>query len=450
MSNSLVQKIKKLGPVEAHRSYKKVITLPACPVDFETLSTWYTPGVADPCREIMKNPDEVWALTARENRIAIVSDGTRILGLRSEGVCGAEPSLPVMEGKALLFRALGAVDAVPLTIGWRDKIPTGEEIINIVKMVQANFAGVNLEDIEAKDDKCFKVLDGLRDDEGMNIPVWHDDQQGTATVALAAVINALKLSKKKKEDIQIACIGSGAAMLAIIRLLVAWGVSHKQIRLVDSKGIVDESRDDIDDNTEKGKLKSKVQQLEVMGDEKSKKAAIKVADVLVAASASKPGGIIDPELVKTMVKDPIVITMANPYPELDPKKAKENGAFIVGTGRSDFPNQVNNSLAFPGIFRGILDCRASTITDSVAVAAAEAIAARAREISEFGSEFILPKMDDVKMVVDTAVAAGFQATEEKLARKPLKKEAESDYRREVEKRLSDVRDMIDAILNIVE
>ncbi len=451
--SSLVSKIVNMGPTKAHKLYRKVITLPACPVDLETFKIWYTPGVAEPCREIMKDPKEVWNQTGRGNRVAIVSDGTRILGLRSEGVCGAEASLPVMEGKALLFRALGAVDGVPLVFGWKGKskddlhIPSDEKIISMVKWSQANFGGINLEDIEAKDDKCFKILDGLRDDPELNIPVWHDDQQGTATAVIAALINAVKLSGKDKKSLQFVCVGSGAAMLAIIRLLNSWGISHNQIRLLDSKGSVDEKRDDIPDGSSKGKLKSVVQQLNVLGDKESKEKAIKDADILVAASASVEGGIIDPELIKTMSSKPIVITMANPYPEIDPNEAKKNGAFIVGTGRSDFSNQVNNSLVFPGIFRGILDTRSSSITDDIAIAAANAIASRAREEKEFGFEAILPKMDDMQMVVDIATAVAMRASKDNLAVNVVNEKNEDEYRKNVKDKLVSVRKMIENVVS---
>lgn len=455
MAHSLVQKFLKMSPSDAHAVYRKVITLPACPVEFDTIKTWYTPGVADPCRDIMKDSNNVWELTGRENRIAVVSDGTRILGLRPEGVYGAEASLPVMEGKALLFRALGAVDAVPLVLGWRDPvskdlhIPTVNEMISAVTMVQSNFGGINLEDIEAENDKCFTILDQLRNDPDLHIPVWHDDQQGTATVALAAVINALKLSDKKKENVQIACIGSGAAMLAIIRLLVSWGVGYDQIRLLDSKGSVDAQRDDIDEGSEKGTLKSKVQQLGVRGDSESKAVGLKGADICIAASASVSGGIVDPSLVTTMNDKPIVIALANPYPEIDPEMAKARGAFIVGTGRSDFPNQVNNSLVFPGIFRGVLDSRARTISDTMAIAAAHATADRARVLSGFGTDAILPRMDDVDMVCEIAAATAVQATDEKLAGRPITKNHVENYKNTVKKMIDVVRGMIDSVVEFL-
>jgi malate dehydrogenase (oxaloacetate-decarboxylating) len=455
MAQSSVRSVLEMDPVEAHAMYRKFVTLPACPVEFDTLKTWYTPGVADPCREIMRDQENVWKLTGRSNRIAVVSDGTRILGLRREGVYGAEASLPVMEGKALLFRVLGGIDAIPVVLGWRDAqgdvmhIPSADEIVSAVKMMQSNFAGINLEDIEAEDDKCFKVLDQLRGDSELHVPVWHDDQQGTATVVLAAVINALELADKKRKNVQVVCVGSGAAMLAILRLLVSWGIQYDQIRLLDSKGSVDEHRDDIDGSTQKGDLKSKVQQLGVMGDKESKEVAMKNADMVIMASTSRMGGIIDPELVAIMNDKPVVMALANPYPEIDPVKAKENGAFIVGTGRSDFSNQINNSLVFPGIFRGVLDSRARTITDSMAISAAHAVADRARKISGFGPDKIMPKMDDLEMVCDIAYATARQATKEGLAQIPVNEGDEKIYKDNVRKLVTDVGDMVGSVLKVL-
>jgi len=449
----LTQKIIEMGPAKAHKIFKKASVYPECPIDYSLLATWYTPGIAEPCRMIMKDYNQLYRLTSKGNRLAIVSDGTRPLGLRSEGVWGPHASMPIMEGKAFLFRALGAVEGVPLMLGHCKKdgkivVPTVEEFTNIVKFTQENYGGINLEDIETIDDKCHKILHQLREDVDVKIPVWHDDQQGTATIVIAGLINALKIAGKKKENIKIACVGSGAVMVATIKLMKAWGILPSQIRLADEKGTVDSSRDDIDDNTETGKLKNEVEQMNVIGSKKSKEAIIKGSDVLIAASVSIKGGLINPKLIKLMNKKSIVFAMANPYPEIDPEHAKKEGAFIAATGRSDFPNQVNNACAFPGIFRGVFDVRAETISDKMTLSASEAIAKRAQKINEFGENFILPHMDDITMAVDVAANVSMQAMKENLAGKPIRDE--EDYKKDVRKRIEKVRKVSEILVNLLE
>ncbi|KPL18877.1 MAG: malate dehydrogenase, partial [Anaerolineae bacterium SM23_84] len=350
-----------------HPFYRgKVATAAKCAVrDFQDFAIWYTPGVAAPCRAIAKNPELVYEHTNKANVIAVVSDGTRVLGL---GDIGPEAGLPVMEGKALLFKYLGGVDAVPLCLDTKDP----DEIIRTVKLIQPSFGGINLEDISQP--KCFRVLDTLRADPEMTIPVWHDDQQGTATVLLAGLINALKLVGKSMPEVKITMVGFGAANVATLRLLRASGASMPNLVAVDSKGILHRDRKDIEEKQNLFPDKWRIC-LESNAENRRGDAgeALRGADVCIAFS--KPGpGTIKPEWVRSMAKDAIVFPCANPVPEIWLWEAKEAGARIVGTGRSDFANQLNNSLGFPGIFRGTLDVRARTITDEMCLAAAQELA----------------------------------------------------------------------------
>jgi len=383
------------------------VTLKCRVRSFHDFAIWYTPGVAAPCMEINKDPEKAYEMTNKGNFVAVISDGTRVLGL---GDIGPEAAMPVMEGKALLYKYLGGVDAFPICI--REKDP--DKFIYIVKALQPTFGGVNLEDISHP--KCFHILDTLRAE--CEIPIWHDDQQGTACVTVAGLINALKIVNKKIEEVKVTVIGSGAAGIAIARLLMAAGVNPENMLAVDSKGIL--SKDRADRETLQTKFKEKWD-LCLKTNPKNKQGdmaeAIKGADVLISVSASGPG-VIKPEWIKTMAKDAIVFAEANPIPEIWPWEAKEAGARIVATGRSDFPNQINNSLGFPGIFRGTLDVRAKTITDEMCIAAAYELA-KVAEDKGIHEEYIIPNMDQWEVFPREAVAVGRKAIEQGVARKDI-------------------------------
>ena len=407
-----------------HPFYKgKVeIALKSCVRDFDDFAIWYTPGVAAPCRAIEADPELVYEHTHKGNTVAVVSDGTRVLGL---GDIGPKAGLPVMEGKALLYKYLGGVDAWPIMLDTKD----ADKIIETVLLIQPGFGGVNLEDLSQP--KCFRILDTLR--ERAEIPVWHDDQQGTATVTLAALINALKLVGKKMEEAQIVFVGSGASNVACSRLIFASGVTPALCRVVDSKGILHKNRKDLEERKDEYVDKWKLCQItNEEGREGGIPEALDGADVVIALS--KPGpGTIQPEWVSKMAKDAIVFACANPVPEIWPWEAAEAGAVVVATGRSDFPNQVNNSLGFPGIFRGTLDVRASTITDSMCIAAAMALAEMAEE-KGLSSDYILPTMDEWEVFPREAAAVAVKAVEEGIARIPLTYEEEIKKAEEIIRR----------------
>lgn len=383
-----------------HPFYRgKIETTLKCTVrDFNDFAIWYTPGVAAPCRDIAENPEKVYEYTNKWNTVAVVSDGTRVLGL---GDIGPKAGLPVMEGKALLYKYLGGVDGVPIMLDTKDP----DAIINTVLMLQPGFGGVNLEDISQP--KCFRILDTLR--EKAEIPVWHDDQQGTATVTLAALMNALKIVGKKMSEVSITFIGSGASNVACSRLIFGWGVDPNRCYMVDSRGILGKHRKDIfmrrAEYVDKWRLCQTTNAEERQG---GMAEAMKGVDVVIALSTPGPG-VIDPELVRTMAKDSIIFACANPAPEIWPWEAKEAGAAVIATGRSDFPNQVNNSLGFPGIFRGTLDVRAHTITDEMCFAAAEALANHVGD--QLAPDHILPTMDDWEVFPREAAAVGVKAQE---------------------------------------
>jgi len=392
--------------LNAHRYYGgKIETVPKVPVEkLIYFAVWYTPGVAEPSRAISRNPDLSFELTSRWNIIAVITDGTRVLGL---GNIGPEASYPVMEGKALIFKFLGGVDAVPLPIRAKDP----EDFVETVKKLEPAFGGINLEDIESP--KCFYILERLRKE--MSIPVWHDDQQGTATATLAGLINALKIVGKKISDVTISLIGAGASNIATYRLLVKYGAKPKNIIAVDSKGILHAEREDIDKMAFENPWKYQIA-LESNGEMRKGgiKEAIEGTDIVIAASRPGPG-VIKKEWVAKMNKEAIVFALANPVPEIWPWEAKEAGAKIVATGRSDLPNQINNSLAFPSIFRGALDVRARTITDEMAIAAAEAIARYAEE-KGIHEDYIIPTMEEIHVYIKTAVAVAEKAIEQGIAR----------------------------------
>ncbi len=391
-----------------HPFYRgKIQIAPKCAIrGLDDFAIWYTPGVAAPCRAIQENEELSYEYTNRGNTIAIVSDGTRVLGL---GDIGPAAGMPVMEGKALIFKYLGGVDAVPICLDTKDPY----RIILAVKWLQPSFGGINLEDISQP--KCFRVLDMLRTDPEVKIPVWHDDQQGTAMVILAGVINALKVVGKQMEDASFAVIGTGAANVATIRLLLACGVPFGNIYACDSRGLLHSERDDIAQRKIEFVDKWRIcQKSNAEGRQGGPAEAMRGVDVCIAASKPGPGTIL-PEWIKAMAEDAIVFACANPIPEIWPWEAKEAGARIVGTGRSDFANQINNSLGFPAIFRGVLDVRARTITDEMAIAAAEELARYAEERG-INEENIVPTMDEWEVFPREAAAVGVKAQEQGVAR----------------------------------
>ena len=423
--DELLAKAKKpsADAMKLHPFYRgKIETTLKCTVhSFDDFAIWYTPGVAAPCKAIQADPELAYEYTNKWNTVAVVSDGTRVLGL---GDIGPKAGLPVMEGKALLYKYLGGVDGVPLMLDTKDP----DAIINTVLMLQPGLGGVNLEDISQP--KCFYILDTLR--EKAEIPVWHDDQQGTATVTLAGLINALKVVGKKMEDVSIAFVGSGASNVACSRLIFGWGADPAKCFMVDSKGILGKHRKDLEMRKAEFKDKWKLCNItNAQGREGDIPEAMKDADVVIALS--KPGpGVLLPEWIKTMAKDAILFACANPVPEIWPWEAKEAGAAVVATGRSDFPNQVNNSLGFPGIFRGTLDVRARTITDEMCFAAAQALANHVGE--RLAPDFILPNMDDWEVFPREAAAVAMKAVEQGLARIETTYEAEFENASRIIKR----------------
>lgn len=355
----------------------------------DDLSTAYTPGVAEPCRKIHENTEDVYRYTAKGNLVAVLSDGSAVLGL---GNIGAEAAIPVMEGKAVLFKSFAGVDAFPICVKSQDI----EEIINTAVNIAPVFGGINLEDIQAP--KCFEIEERLK--KILDIPVFHDDQHGTAIVVSAALINALKLTKKNMEEVKIVLNGPGAAGTAIIKMLISLGA--KNIVACDSKGIVVEGRNG-------GLNAHKTELSKITNSQKLKgtlKDAMVGADVFIGVSA--PNSVTE-EMVKSMNSDSIIFAMANPTPEIMPDIAKKAGARVVGTGRSDFPNQINNVLAFPGVFRGALDCRAKQITEEMKKAAAYAIANLVTD-EQLAEDFIIPGPfnNRVAMAVAAAVAEAWE------------------------------------------
>jgi len=402
-----------------HAFYRgKVETALKCPVSsFDDFGVWYTPGVAAPCREIHSDPSKVFEYTNKANAVAVVSDGSRVLGL---GNIGPQAALPVMEGKALLFKHLGGVGAFPVVLDTQDP----DEIIQAVKWIAPGFGGVNLEDIASP--KCFYILDRLREE--LEIPVWHDDQQGTAAVTLAALLNGLKVAGKTLAGSTLALFGVGAAGAATLRVLAKAGLPLGQVRavdLVDGRPTLLDRRMDLERIFPyRGEMLSQTNAERLEGG---------YAEALVGADAllsfTRPGpGTLDPRWLSAMRKDSIALFMANPVPEVWPWEAKEAGVRVVGTGRSDFPNQVNNSIGFPGIFRGTLDVRARTITDEMTIAAAHAIAKTA-ERSGLSEDHIVPTMMETDVFINVAVAVGLEAVRQGIARRVL---TEEELRREAE------------------
>ena len=360
----------------------------------EELSTAYTPGVARPCLEIEKNPELSYVYTRRHNLVAVVTDGTAVLGL---GDIGPEAAMPVMEGKCVLFKAFADVDAFPLCI--RSK--SVDDIVNTVKLLAGSFGGINLEDISAP--RCFEIERRLK--ACCDIPVFHDDQHGTAVVTLAAMLNALRITGKNVGDISVVVNGSGAAGIAVTRLLMSMGL--KNALLCDRAGAIYDGRENL--NAEKAEM------AKISNPDKKRgtlREVIKGADVFIGVSAPN---VMDAEMVKSMAADPVIFAMSNPVPEIMPDEAKSAGAAVVGTGRSDFPNQINNVLAFPGIFRGALDVRASDINDGMKIAAANAIAGLIRD-DELSPEYILPAPFDKRVGPAVAAAVAEAARKSGVAR----------------------------------
>ena len=382
--------------LKLHYEWKGKIEV-VCTTPLETrddLSLAYTPGVAQPCLEIQKDVDKSYELTRRSNLVAVITDGTAVLGL---GYIGTEAGLPVMEGKCALFKSFGDVDAFPLCVKSKDV----DEIVKTVSLISGSFGGVNLEDISAP--RCFEIERKLK--ECCDIPIFHDDQHGTAVVTLAAMINALKLTGKKLENIRVVTSGAGAAGIAIIKLLIAMGLND--VILCDRTGAIYKGRDGL--NTEKAEMAeitNKQMRKGTLAD------VIKGADVFIGVSAP---GCLTPEMVKSMNENPIIFAMANPTPEIMPDLAKEAGAAVVGTGRSDFPNQINNVLVFPGIFRGALDCRAKDINDEMKIAAAKAIADYIPE-DKLNADYIIPSALDRGVAAAVAEAVKKAARETGIAR----------------------------------
>jgi len=393
---------------------------------------WYTPGVAAPCQEIEQDKNKVFDYTNKANTIAVVSDGSRVLGL---GNIGPQAGLPVMEGKALLFKYLGGVGAFPIMLDTQDP----DEIVQAVRWIAPGFGGINLEDVA--NPKCFYILDRLREE--LDIPVWHDDQQGTASITLAGVINALKVVGKDMNKAAYTVIGTGSANIALVRILLSAGVPAGNLILVDSMGILHSDREDLERNRGQNPYKWKYAlETNTEGRTGDMARAIDGADVLIAAS--KPGpGTINKEWLRAMNKDAIAFVMANPVPEIWPWEAKEAGVRIVATGRSDFSNQVNNSIGFPGIFRGTLDVQARTITDEMAIAASHAIAetAQAKGIHD---EYIVPTMMETDVFVNEAVAVGLKAIEQGIARRSL---TADQLRREAEEKIHHAQQETKILMN---
>ena len=369
-----------------------------CRAPLETrddLSLAYTPGVAQPCLEIQKDVNKSYELTRRSNLVAVVTDGTAVLGL---GDIGPEAGMPVMEGKCALFKAFGDVDAIPLCVRSKEV----SDIVNTVKLLAGSFGGVNLEDISAP--RCFEIEKQLK--ECCDIPIFHDDQHGTAVVTLAAMLNALKVVGKKLDEIRVVTSGAGAAGIAIIRLLISMGL--KDVVLCDRNGAIYKGRPE-------GMNPVKDEMAEITNQQMRKgslEEVIKGADVFIGVSAP---GCVTPEMVKSMAKDPIIFPMANPTPEIMPDEAKAAGAAVVGTGRSDFPNQINNVLAFPGIFRGALDVRASDINDAMKIAAAKAIASFVTD-DKLSADYIIPSALDKTVAQAVAKAVAQVAKDTGVAR----------------------------------
>lgn len=407
-----------------HRLYGgKIETVVKVPVTrFDDFNIWYTPGVAEPCKKILQEgEDSSLEYTWRWNTVVVVSDGTRVLGL---GDVGPVAGLPVMEGKCLLFKYLGGVDCFPLVVRERDL----DKLVYIVKALEPSFGGVNLEDIESP--KCFYLLEKLQ--ETLDIPVWHDDQQGTALVTLAGLINALKIVGKRIDRVKIVLFGVGAANVCTYKYLKFAGAKPENVVVVDSKGVLFREREDVVALEKENPWKYRIAVETNPEGIREVPEAFKGADVVIAASRPGPG-VIKKEWIKLMDKDAIVFAEANPIPEIWPWEAKEAGARIVATGRGDFPNQINNSLGFPAVFRGVFTVRSRKMSDEMFLAAAYAIAKYAEETG-IHEERIVPRMEETEMYVREAIAVAEKAIELGYARrKPSRSELEAEIRDMIER-----------------
>jgi len=379
-----------------HGEWKgKIEVISTVPVETkDDLSLAYTPGVAEPCLAIQKDVDLSYSLTKRGNLVAVITDGTAVLGL---GDIGPEAGMPVMEGKCVLFKTFGDVDAFPLCV----RTKSVDEIVNTVKLLAGSFGGINLEDISAP--RCFEIERRLKAE--CDIPIFHDDQHGTAIVTLAAMINSLKIVKKDINDISVVVNGSGAAGIAITKLLMSMGL--KKVILCDRKGAIYEGRDNLNPEKEEMAKISNLQKIKGTLED-----VLVGADVFIGVSAAN---MVSKEMVKNMAKDPLIFAMANPVPEIMPDDAKEAGAKVIGTGRSDFANQINNVLAFPGIFRGALDVRASDINDEMKIAAAQAIASLVSD-DELNPDYVIPAPFDPRVGSTVAEAVKEAAKKSGVAR----------------------------------
>jgi malate dehydrogenase (oxaloacetate-decarboxylating) len=383
----------------------KIETVPKVPVrSLADFALWYTPGVAEVSRAIQADPDRSFDLTGRWNTVAIVTDGSRVLGL---GDIGPRAALPVMEGKALLFKCLGGVDAVPIPI----QVGSPDRFIATVEAMAPAFGGINLEDIASP--KCFGILEELQ--KRLSIPVWHDDQLGTAAATVAGLLNALELTHRSVQEVRTVLLGAGAANLVTARLLLALGHDPYRLTLVDQRGVLHAERDDVDELMLRNPWKYRIA-LRTNGGGRSGDLAnaLEGADVLLAASTPNPDTV-RPEHVRAMAREPIVFALANPVPEIWPDVARAAGAAIVATGRSDFPNQVNNSLVFPAVFRGILDARARSIPDEVVLVAARELA-RGATRKGLTAQHLLPTMEESEVFPEVAAAVGDAAVRLGIAR----------------------------------
>ncbi len=423
---------------DLHKFYGgKMATIPKAGIfGLEWFNVWYTPGVSKVSTTIRDDNDTSFELTNRGNMVAIVSNSTRVLG---DGDCTPSGGLGVMEGKAMIMKYLGGCDAVALCIDSRDKDGKNnpQKVIDFVKMLQPSFGAVNLEDISQPD--CYEILDTLREE--CDIPVWHDDAQGTGCVTLAGLINALKIADKDISKVKMVFLGAGASNTTIVRLIIKSGANPENIVVLDSKGGLHKDRNDIKEDK---RFYRKWEICEATNPQKinSMEDAIKEADVLIALS--KPGpDVIKPQWIKSMNKKAIVFACANPVPEIYPHTAKDAGAFIVATGRGDFPNQVNNSIGFPGILKGALIVRAKKITDNMAITAAYSIA-KAAEKRGISPDYIVPLMNDFELFPQVATDVAMQAIKDGVARINITKE---EVYKIAQKDIDNARDSINHMMN---